>query len=358
MCLIIVNKPNSQRETFETFESIYKINNDGLGIAYMQDNQLFIRKDFDKDLKAFHEFYSLIPAGCPILVHFRKCSSGHIIPENLHPFSINDNVCFAFNGTISDLDFKGEHSDTYVFNNIILRKILAGDIEAYTTWWFKKLIERYINSSKMVILDNKGEFYIFNESLGHWNEEKTVWHSNKIWMPAPLKQKTAYLPSQSFSRTKKTFKYQGPIQEVVAHRMSEMSLLGDLDSIKKKYVLWDDPYSRELSISQLVWLYKKHHKGIKKLIRKYIIRELETVPDQIRLTARLKYSHDLENEKLEYVEVFDHEITQKELDLNPEKLKLDNDGQPLLLLPPSNPNVLNTSIGEILAEQMNKETEK
>jgi hypothetical protein len=364
MCLILAVKPNAPRQTLEQFQSIYAINGDGLGIAYSHNGNLVINKSFEKDIEKFYNYYTNIPPECPILIHFRKCSSGKLIPDNLHPFIVNENLCFAFNGTITKLDFKTDFSDTYVLNTGFVSKIIENDPEAYKSYWFKELFESYIGSSKMVFLNNLGEFKILNEGLGYWNdnEKKEVWYSNNLWSKKSKESLVLY-PTRGKIKTYNLKKphhkshYNHTTNELVNHRASQVSLLGDLDSIKKKYCFSGDPYLRELSLNQLLWAYTRYHKGVKKLVKRYILRELEYISDDTRYNARIKLDHDTQAQSIELFSEWDQSV-----DYNPDNEKLNSKQEtiidipvekiktiPLLLPPPAGP--LSASIGEILNQQ-------
>lgn len=308
MCLIISLLPNTPHLDKEALLAAYELNNDGIGVAYSssENNQLIVKRGFES-FDDFYDYYLNISPLSSILIHFRKCSSGNVIPENLHPFIVNENLCFVFNGTIADLNWGEEKSDTFLLNELYIKKFAA----FYKDLSFKNLIEKFIGFSKMVILDNEGKFIYFNESKGTWNSNKTIWYSNMLWeAKLKSKKKKAYVYTPSVTR------------HLHAGVNGYLPNLGNSDILKKKYCLIGDPYYKELSLDDLNNLHEKNHCGVKKLIRKRIIRPLDEISDTIKLEGQLKAMHDQKNNS--------DEIAQK------------------IILNTSNRVPLQVSIGEIL----------
>src|SRR5262249_12211705 len=154
---IVAILPNSPRLPKENFVAMAELNDDGIGAAYNLDGKLIVKRGFAGGVDEFYDFYQQIPVTSHILIHFRKCSVGKVTDENLHPFIVNENLCFAFNGTIATLKLDEEKSDTFFLNDLIIKKLLRLDVKLYETWPFKMLLNNYIGSSKMVFLDNAGK---------------------------------------------------------------------------------------------------------------------------------------------------------------------------------------------------------
>jgi hypothetical protein len=66
-----------------------------------------------------------------------------------------------------------KQSDTSMFNDTILKRLPSDFIR---NTGICDLIEESIGTSKLVFLDNKGQYLISNENLGHW--DGNVWYSN------------------------------------------------------------------------------------------------------------------------------------------------------------------------------------
>jgi len=352
MCLITIKLPNTERESKENFQLIHELNKDGIGVAFNQNNfengefskKLVVRRGF-ASLDEFYDYYLAIPADSTILVHFRKCSCGAINEENLHPFTVNENLCFAFNGTISSLDFKTDKSDTFVFNNLYIQPLLAVDKLLYKKYCFRRVIESYINNAKMVMLDNLGEFVIFNESLGFWNEEgrndeklRHTWYSNELWKKKEAnpnssnggkkkytrgfikdncniknQQGQLALPNPSFysqnSKDSKESKNSKGLDDLGNLNLKNHKL-GSPESIKKKYYLVGDPYYSELSLDELKALSIKYNRGLRKLKKRLrIIADLEDVPENLRFQGWMKkYQKEVQDENEAARKVIDETI--------------------------------------------------
>ena len=57
MCLIIVSKPNSPKVSEEILKTSFDLNQDGIGISYSLNHELFTKKDFI----GFVDFYEYFP---------------------------------------------------------------------------------------------------------------------------------------------------------------------------------------------------------------------------------------------------------------------------------------------------------
>jgi hypothetical protein len=92
-------------------------------------------------------------------------------------------------------------SDTRDFIDKVIGNI------SYKMWKnpsFIKLVEATIGYSKLVILDNKGKYYIINEKKGDWVDG--VWYSNSSWK-AKTKTVSATKPSTTTSPAKLDWGY-------------------------------------------------------------------------------------------------------------------------------------------------------
>jgi hypothetical protein len=115
------------------------------------------------------------------LIHFRIKTHGVVDATNCHPFMITNNFAFIHNGTISGHGTP-QLSDTYMFNEDILKPMVAQHgIKMLWQPYTKALIEEYIGWSKLIFLDSKGNFNIYNEAKGEWSDG--VWYSNASYKP-------------------------------------------------------------------------------------------------------------------------------------------------------------------------------
>ena len=184
MCVAIV-KPAGFEIDKEILLRCFRNNSDGCGIAYIEHGRgkknkmmLYRSLGFKNFLKQLRKLERKFPK-FPMLIHFRAKSKGEVSLANCHPFSIDENHAFVHNGTIFkvDDDPNGKKSDTVMFNETIMKKLPAG--------WFgnpviQELVEDYIGSSKLAMLNVKGETQIFNEEKGDTSKDG-VWFSNTQW---------------------------------------------------------------------------------------------------------------------------------------------------------------------------------
>lgn len=192
MC-IAVYKPKNVVISKEILENCFDANPDGAGFVCVIDGKLHMEKGFF----TFDEFYD---AYLPFmehqaLIHFRIKTHGKVDATNCHPFMISDKFAFIHNGTISGHGTT-EFSDTYMFNEEILKPMVARHgIKILWQSYIKKMLEDYIGWSKLIFLDAKGNFNIYNEIKGEW--DNGVWYSNTTYKPRPVYHYKggSYLPS-------------------------------------------------------------------------------------------------------------------------------------------------------------------
>ena len=177
MCIAIL-KPANKSVKKKNLKESFLNNKDGAGYLYSRDGILNIYKGFF----TFNDFWksyteNVINNGNPITaIHFRITTHGLVNRTNCHPFRISQNLGVIHNGIISEVDDHAKKSDTWVFNETILKTLPEGFIYNPS---IMKLIEGFIDNSKLVFLDHNGDYAIANERKGHWN--KDVWYSNKSY---------------------------------------------------------------------------------------------------------------------------------------------------------------------------------
>lgn len=199
MCIAIY-KAAGKIISKETLEQCFKSNPDGTGYMYNKDNKLHIKKGFF----GFEDFYSEYEKDQneQCVIHFRIKTHGEINTENCHPFQVTTNLGFIHNGIIGGYGTK-EHSDTYKFNEEILKPLVTTfGKQAIWKVFVKSLIEGVIGWSKLVFLDNQGRFTIYNAHKGEWDDG--VWYSNSSYKPPKI---THYPPLDNpyEGRWKKTY---------------------------------------------------------------------------------------------------------------------------------------------------------
>lgn len=66
----------------------WRTNKDGVGMAWMTDGKVHMRKGYMKE-DSFKDFYQDFPEGVQHVVHFRTSTAHGVVPELTHPFLIN-----------------------------------------------------------------------------------------------------------------------------------------------------------------------------------------------------------------------------------------------------------------------------
>jgi len=177
MCIAIL-KPDGENIKKDRLKTCFTNNDDGAGYMFAKDGILHFFKGFFK----FDEFWksyvkNVVKNGNPMsAIHFRIKTHGKTNVDNCHPFKINDSVGFIHNGIIDMVKTDPKRSDTSMFNDLVLKKLPNGFIRNSA---ITSLIEEAIGGSKLVFLDNKGQYLISNEALGKW--DSNVWYSNSTY---------------------------------------------------------------------------------------------------------------------------------------------------------------------------------
>jgi hypothetical protein len=191
MCIAILNA--GKRIQKDKLSNCWNNNDDGAGILYVADGVLVSEKfpnesllDSDKNFKRFYERYVDINnkyGDLPMLLHFRIATHG-LTPEYLHPFFVSESVGFVHNGIIDGLGTR-DKSDTAEFAEL-LSNIIIPSAATLDNPFIEESIYRFIEgSSKLIFLDNSGDYRIFNEELGNWVGEN--WFSNLSHNSKPVK---------------------------------------------------------------------------------------------------------------------------------------------------------------------------
>ena len=172
MC-IIAYIPVNKDVSIKSIETMFKNNPDGAGILYIQNKKIRVFKTFE--VNQLISKYNSIKANIntDIVIHCRIGTHGLKSFDNIHPFIVNKNLGFVHNGIISDMPIDKKHSDTYMFNELILKQLPADFISNEA---IKELISGYIGSSKLVFMDYNQNITIINEHKGLW--DNGIWFSN------------------------------------------------------------------------------------------------------------------------------------------------------------------------------------
>lgn len=185
MCTII-HKLKGLKFPDKDFLAAFKMNSDGFGFMYFDDKtgrvvaQKGVYTDPEDILKIVKDHVDK-----EVIYHFRRRTHGDIGNSQCHPFKVTDSkkhgmdMYFMHNGTIPTKDFvmKDGESDTQAFNRSILVDILTKKPTLIKSEAFHRLIEPYVNSSRLVFMFGNGKVVKVNEKLG--SEWEGCWVSTK-----------------------------------------------------------------------------------------------------------------------------------------------------------------------------------
>lgn len=174
MCLLIA-KPLDVSIEKRCLRNGFRENPHGAGFVYAKNGKLILKKGFNS-FSSFWKEYRLVMK-YPAIIHFRFASVGPKIPDNCHPFFIDENLAFAHNGTLRSIKTEGDLSDTRQFGKDVLSVLREQDADFLHQMHFRWLLEEAIGASKMAFIDNTGEITILNEHRGE--KYKGAWYSNK-----------------------------------------------------------------------------------------------------------------------------------------------------------------------------------
>jgi predicted glutamine amidotransferase len=183
MCIIIC-KPKGLKLSDEALENSWSNNDDGAGFMWADKGRIRtikVLKSYARFKKAYDRFRTSEDLDHKaVVLHFRIGTSGHKSIDNCHPFMVNDNVALCHNGILScvDVPANSKVNDTRIFINKFFKKWdksgtkdWLADVEWLST--IEKLIGAY---NKFVLMNNRGEVVILNESQGTWDSK--CWFSN------------------------------------------------------------------------------------------------------------------------------------------------------------------------------------
>lgn len=173
MCLLIASP--KKVTNIEWLSNGFDNNSHGAGFVYAHQNKLHVKKGFftfDKFLKAYKEM-----PDAPCLIHFRLATGGKLNAENCHPFNVTDKLAFAHNGVFFNIASCDKYSDTYHFNELLIKPIFAKNPAAIFTTAAKVLIEEFIGrGNKLAFINHKGQITLMHEHAGEIEDD--TWFSN------------------------------------------------------------------------------------------------------------------------------------------------------------------------------------
>ena len=178
MCLALIQKQNASKLSDAQIKTAFNNNNDGCGIAYVNNGYLRVKKymNVNDAVIGYNDIYDSFNKKSHIMIHFRIGTHGAKSMYNVHPFMVNDKLAFCHNGIINRVQNCNKRSDTRVFNDEVLKFLPNRFIHNAS---IIKLISDFIGHSKLIFLNSDNQFKIVNEKMGHWVEK--TWFSNSSY---------------------------------------------------------------------------------------------------------------------------------------------------------------------------------
>lgn len=184
MCLAALTMDGATLSA-EQIRNAWNANPDGAGIAFFDANQK-LQSFRTLSLAKFERAYARLVADgrheSPMAIHFRYATHGDSTIANVHPFRMDRHTLAIHNGMFP-IETNDSRSDTCIFVTETLRRLGPIWFDDANLW---NLVNGYCQGSypnKMVILtDNpnaKFRAYVVNSSAGIWNEDETIWFSNR-----------------------------------------------------------------------------------------------------------------------------------------------------------------------------------
>lgn len=175
MCIAILNTKGVTLKK-KLLKNCWENNGDGAGLLYSLDGKMQVFKEM-KDFDNFYTEYARVRqlvSGKNIVLHFRISTHGKVNETNCHPFLVHDELGFVHNGMIYNAPTSTDFSDTYMFNECILKWMQVGFEYSEDVL---DMLQSYIGmGSKLIFLNAEDDFAIVNEKAGHWN--MNCWFSN------------------------------------------------------------------------------------------------------------------------------------------------------------------------------------
>lgn len=176
MCTAVYSPASEEIISIGSFNELMKRNKDGMGLVYAEDGQFKVIKTLTRGDAIYDEYRAANSRGLSCLLHFRITTHGATIVENCHPFQLGEDVMYIHNGMIPLKDIPDGEVDSRLFAERILTHLPDGWFEMPDV---RKMVENFINGSKVALMDRDGVVKILNESHGNWHNG--AWFSNFSW---------------------------------------------------------------------------------------------------------------------------------------------------------------------------------
>lgn len=219
MCVIIQRNPGVILPEDKIWSASH-VNPDGYGISFIDRGKIETIKEYPTGGNK-PEIIMKRLADAPDLqayVHFRFKTAGKTNTENCHPFQVLDkakhgiDVMFMHNGTMHEFSGDKEFSDTYCFNEMILKPLLGnfqlgkkvdGSEESILQDTALYHILTKYAGGVFTLYDNEGHYMIVNKKNGvvfKDNNGKEWWASNAYSFNKSHRSGNSYGPYYSGSK--------------------------------------------------------------------------------------------------------------------------------------------------------------
>jgi len=191
MCVIIC-KPADKIISELDVKNAHRVNSDGFGYMYYDSEQDRIIAEKGVFTTADPILKMIAPLqDKEAILHFRIKTHGEISNAACHPFRVTDKekhgmtIYVMHNGTIGGMVGKPNESDTQIFVNKYLHKLLKHNPHLIEEPEFKEVIEKVIGThNRLCFMYGKGKVLRLNESQWDWHE--TMRCSNKNFVASRL----------------------------------------------------------------------------------------------------------------------------------------------------------------------------
>ena len=187
MCLLIVS-PKGRDINMEHLRNASYFNEDGFGImSYNKRTQkvdIFQTLDFgvfERHIQEHRETYRATVT----CYHLRLSTAGTKSLDNCHPFPTH-NGWLMHNGHIVEMDSQMPKSGGHLSDTAKLAFFLAQMKPAWGALGTKIILEGFLGTNRVVVLDKTGKVHIFNSALGSWIDGN--WYSNCSYHEKPRAQ--------------------------------------------------------------------------------------------------------------------------------------------------------------------------
>jgi hypothetical protein len=181
MCIAIYSAGDGELLTTEAFNESMRVNDHGMGIAWIgDDGQFKVVKTLHRGDIIYRAYQAAHDVGKDCILHFRKATHGDKTTENCHPFYNGEDEVYVHNGVLNFYEQPDNAVDSALFGERILSHLPSD--------WMRmpdivRMIERWLDWSKIIVLRKDGDVTILNESKGVWEEDKGLWYSNTSYRP-------------------------------------------------------------------------------------------------------------------------------------------------------------------------------